>query len=174
MTAPRPVDRQHLSAIHVLKGKLQLDDDAYRDLLQQLTGKRSSAAMSLAERQQVRAHLQHLAERSGVVENATAKAARGGDATRPASSGFAAAYAAAHPRERKVWALWGALHRAGLVNDGSAPALHAWVQRTVQVSAPRFCTTAQLDTCIEALKDWLKRAPGAAPAATQPRRRPRG
>ena len=70
---------------------------------------------------------------------------------------FAKAKAAASPRERKVWALWHQLHRDGLVNNPSRAALDAWVERTVHVSALRFATAAQLDTCIEALKSWQQR-----------------
>ena len=39
----------------------------------------------------------------------------------------------------------------------SRAALDAWVERTVHVSALRFCTAAQLDTWIEALKAWQAR-----------------
>lgn len=149
----------HLSAIHVLKAQLRLSDDEYRDLLQALTGKRSSAAMSVAERAKVRDHLQRQVAR---VAGASAP-----DARRPGAEAFAKAKAEASPRERKVWALWHQLHRDGLVTHTDRAALDAWVARTVQVSALRFCTSKQLDTCIEALKAWHNRAPahGQAPAA---------
>jgi phage gp16-like protein len=155
---------QHLSAIHVLKGQLALSDDEYRDVLQQLTGLRSSAQMTLQQRAKVREHLQRQALRLGVAKPAPAAPAaaspRRGAVLSPEQ--FAQAKAKASPRERKVWALWHALHRAGLVHDTSAAALDAWVGRHVQVSALRFCKDTQLDTCIEALKEWLTRAPAAA------------
>ena len=139
----------HISAIHVLKSKLQLSDDDYRALIKGLTLKSSSKDMSEAERRQVRDHMQNLAERMGVV-----KPTRRRPMNREA---FAKAKAAASPRERKVWALWHQLHRDGLVNNPSRAALDAWVERTVHVSALRFATAAQLDTCIEALKSWQQR-----------------
>lgn len=141
---------QHLSAIHVLKARLRLDEDEYRDVLQQLTGKRSAAAMSLPERARVRDHLQRQAQRQGGAVAATGWRLSGAD--------FAKAKAAASPRERKLWALWHALHRAGLVQHTDRAALDAWVARTVQVSSSRFASDAQLDTCIEAAKQWLQRA----------------
>lgn len=141
----------HTAAIHVLKSKLQLTDDDYRALLITLTGKASSKDMSDRERQQVRDHLQGLAERMGVAKPAQRRAA-------PARS-FAQAKAAASPRERKVWALWNQLGRDGVVRDTSAHALYAWMRgyMGMGVDALRFCTSAQLDTLIEALKAWQER-----------------
>ena len=140
----------HIKAIHVLKGKLRLSDDAYRALLIQLTGHSSSKAMTQPQRRTVREHLQRLAARMGIEQPATRQ--------RPLPDAqFAQAKAAASPRERKVWALWHQLHRDGLVDNPSAAALNAWVKRQVGVDALRFCTGPQLDTLIEALKAWGER-----------------
>lgn len=135
----------HTAAIHVLKSKLQFSDEDYRALLNSLTAKSSTTEMSDKERQAVRDHMQGLAVRMGVAKPFVRRRT------------FAQAKAEASPRERKVWALWHQLHRDGLVHDASAFALNAWVQRTVHVSALAFCTDAQLDTCIEALKAWVRR-----------------
>ena len=139
----------HIAAIHSLKSKLQLSTDDYRALLVNLTGKSSSTDMSQTERTKVRDHMQALAERLGV-----ARPARRGAMT---GQQFSKSKAEASPREKKVWALWHQLHRDGLVDNPSKAALDAWVTRTVHVSTLRFCTPAQLDTCIEALKAWNKR-----------------
>ena len=141
----------HIAAIHVLKSKLQLTDDDYRALLKNLTQKTSSKDLTDKERQAVRDHMQQLAERAGV-----AKPLR----RRATGRTFAQAKAAASPRERKVWALWNQLGRDGVVRDTSAKALNAWVERTVHVSALGFCTSAHLDTLIEALKAWQQRGGG--------------
>ena len=138
----------HIAAIHVLKSKLQLSDDDYRALLKALTQKTSSKDLTDKERQAVRDHLQHLAERTGVAKPLQR---RGGGRT------FAQAKAAASPRERKVWALWNQLARDGVLHNPSRAALNAWVERTVHVSALGFCNSAQLDTLIEALKAWQQR-----------------
>jgi phage gp16-like protein len=140
----------HIAAIHVLKGQLRLQDDDYRALLMQLTGKASSKAMGVGEQRAVREHLQQLALRMGV--------ARPGTRSRPLPEpAFAQAKAQASPRERKVWALWHQLHRDGVVHNPSAAALNAWVERTVHVSALRFANAAQLDMCIEGLKAMQQR-----------------
>ena len=138
----------HIAAIHVLKSKLQLSDDDYRALLKNLTQKTSSKDLTDKERQAVRDHMQNLAERAGV-----ARPLR----RRTPGRTFAQAKAAASPRERKVWALWNQLGRDGVVQDTSAAALNAWVQRTVHVAALAFATGPQLDTLIEALKSWQQR-----------------
>ena len=130
---------KHIAAIHALKSTLQLSDDDYRALLYQLTGQTSSKEMSEAQKYQVRDHLQGLTERMGL-------APATGQAKKDAS-----------PKERKVWALWHQLGRDGLLRNTNTRALNAWVERTVHVSALRFATGAQLDTLIEALKQWQKR-----------------
>lgn len=140
----------HIKAIHVLKGKLSLSDDDYRALLIQLTGHSSSKAMTQAQRRTVREHLQRLAAHMGIEQPATRQ--------RPLPDAqFAQAKAAASPRERKVWAIWLDMARRGLVHNKSAQALDAFVQRQTGVSALRWCSAAQLDAVIEALKLWQKR-----------------
>lgn len=136
----------HTAAIHVLKSKLQLQDDDYRALLRSLTQKTSTKDMSDRERQQVRDHMQALAERMGVAKPLQRRATT-----------FAQRKAAASPRERKVWAIWLDMARRGLVHNKSAQALDAFVQRQTGVSALRWCSAAQLDAVIEALKLWQKR-----------------
>lgn len=144
-----PTTTNHIAAIHVLKSKLRLSDDDYRALLKTLTGQASSKDMTPGQRRAVRDHMQNLAERMGVVQPT---------ARRPhAPAKFAQVKAAASPKERKVWALWHQLGRDGVVHNTSAAALHAWVERTVHVSALRFANDAQLDTLIEALKAWQQR-----------------
>lgn len=143
----------HTAAIHILKTKLRLDDDAYRALLSDVAGKRSCSDMTAPELLAVRGHLERLVKSYGLQPDTPTRRRR------MTPEQFAAARKALSPRERKVWALWNALGRAGLVSDTSSRALDAYVGRQVQVSALRFCTGAQLDTLIESLKAWLGRAP---------------
>ena len=140
---------KHIAAIHTLKGRLQLSDDDYRALLVNLTGKASSKDLLPAQQEAVRDHLQALAVKLGVARP-----------TRSRRNSFAQAKAAASPKERKVWALWHQLYRDGKLRDNSAPALNAWVQRTVGVAALRFASAEHLNTLIEALKGWEARGHG--------------
>jgi phage gp16-like protein len=140
----------HIAAIHVLKARLALDDGDYRALLAGLTGRGSCTVMTQAQRSAVRSHMERLAVRMGV--------ARPTSRHRPLTAEqFAAAKAAANPRERKVWALWHQLHRDGRIANASAAALNAWVKRQAGVDALRFCNGAQMDALIEALKQWETR-----------------
>ena len=131
----------HIAAIHVLKSQLRLSDDDYRALLANLTGKTSSKDCTLAQRNQVRKHMEHLAERMGVARPRRADQQRG--------------YAQrARPLERKVWALWYALGRAGKLDSPTPAALQAWVRRQWGVDHVRFCSDEQLHSLIESLKLW--------------------
>jgi phage gp16-like protein len=49
--------KRELQLIHIAKGQLGLGDDAYRDLLSQVTGKRSAAELTGAQRRQFLDHL---------------------------------------------------------------------------------------------------------------------
>jgi phage gp16-like protein len=131
-----------IAAIHVLKSKLQLSEADYRALLNALTAKNSTKDMTQAQRQAVRDHMQRLVDRT---------------TGQRAGSDWRAKRDAASPAERKVWAIWNALKRAGHIQNNSEQALNAWVKRTVGVEALRFCTGPQMDTLIEALKRWQDR-----------------
>lgn len=135
----------HIAAIHVLKSQLRLSDDDYRALLVNLTGKTSSKDCTLAQRDQVRKHMEHLAERMGVARP------RRDDRRADQQRGYAQR---ARPLERKVWALWYALGRAGKLDSPTPAALQAWVRRQWCVDHVRFCSDEQLHSLIESLKLW--------------------
>jgi len=60
MSRPRIPRNQQLARIHLAKKTLGLDESTYRALLQRVTGKDSSAAMSMAERNAVLAEFARL------------------------------------------------------------------------------------------------------------------
>lgn len=135
---------KYIAAIHTLKSKLRLTDEDYRALLLQLTGQRSSKDCSAAQQRQLRDHLQRLAEHAGVASPAR-------------RAGFEARVQAASARERKVWAIWLDMARRGLVHHKDKRALDAFVLRQTGVATLAWCTAAQLDAVIEALKRWQQR-----------------
>jgi len=140
----------HIAAIHTLKAKCKLTDEDYRALLQQLTGQTSSKGLPVAQQQLVRQHLQRLAQR---LQPAAPAKGRG---WLPQAE-FEAQRKAASPQERKLWALWGELGRAGKLEQPTPAGLQAWVQRQTGVSALRFCNGAQIEALIESAKLWLGR-----------------
>jgi phage gp16-like protein len=129
-----------LAAIHVAKKALQLDDDAYRDLMATVCGGiRSAGELDHAGRQRFRAHLE-----------ACVKASQ----ARPAKKAIRREL---EPYERKIWALWMKLADAGRVHQRSMQAINAWVKRQTGVDSIAFLTAHQVEQVIESLKLWLDR-----------------
>lgn len=56
----QPSRNQRLAAIHMGKAELGLDDDTYRDMLEQITGKRSAKDLNNDELVKVLQHLENL------------------------------------------------------------------------------------------------------------------
>lgn len=153
----------HIAAIHVLKSKLQLTDDDYRALLQNIAGKQSTRAMTQAERGRVRDHMQRLAEKLGVARPQLRGAPRFRDS---------AEYREASPMERKVHAMWNALARNGVIRNGSKEALRAWVKRQTGMDDLKFCNWVQFSSLIESLKEWALRAQDGAARKPETAARP--
>ncbi len=152
---PAPA-RQHVSAIHVLRGRLGLTEDDYRALLMSLVGQSSTLKMTDAQRAHVRKRMQSLLQ--------TVTDARG-ETPRETQ------YQRATPQARKAWALWNQLHRDGHIADRSARAFGAWVKRQVGMESVAWCNDQQIDAVIEALKVWGKRSVqpgGVQPGGVQP------
>ena len=129
-----------LVMIHVGKKQLGLDDDAYRGLLERVTGKRSAAELSEAERNAVVADMR----RQGFKP-----------ASKPRLKGLDGPYAA------KLQALWIAGWNLGVVRDRRDKALVSFVERQTKISHTRFLRFPEdAAKVIEALKGWLGRAAG--------------
>lgn len=107
--------RAALAAIHIARKELGLSEDEYRAVLVRVTGKNSSAAMSDAEHGRVLEEFKRLGWKGR------------SERRRPPSR---------DPQVRKVFALWGALARAGTVRNGSRVALRAFTKRMTGVEDP--------------------------------------
>ncbi|MGD9858849.1 MAG: gp16 family protein [Marinobacterium sp.] len=158
MTAPKHDNRKAaLAQIHIGKKQLGLDDDLYRQMLENRTGKRSCADMSLAELYQV----------IQMLENAGFKKHRGrtaGDAS--SRRGYYSPKAQGKIID-VMRAVWIEMHQKGIVRDGSELALTHWAKRA---SANRNGGVGvdSLDwlerdwrlagQVLEDLKQWRKRA----------------
>lgn len=130
--------RAALAAIHIARKELGLTEDEYRALLVRVTGKNSSSVMSDTERGRVLEEFKRLGWKKRT------------DRWRPPSR---------DPQVRKVFALWGALARAGIVRNGSRAALRAFVKRMTGVEDPEWMDGDQAGTVIEALKAIERRGP---------------
>jgi phage gp16-like protein len=139
--------RRDLSAIHTAKKMLALTDETYRDLLERLTGKRSSADLDAAGRAAVLEEFRRLGFKPLDFKTGSAAASkRAGTRAR-----------ADDPVARKMRALWLSLWHLGAVRDPSENALAAFAKRIAHVDALQFLPPASARKVVEALKDWCIR-----------------
>ncbi|TXG98582.1 MAG: regulatory protein GemA [Nevskiaceae bacterium] len=128
--------------IQILRRKLKMDDDTYRDMLRNLAGVESTRALSMRQRHDVIAHL----------------VARGANADQPQPKRARSSTA------RLIHALWKDLAEAGKVRDSGKEALRTFCTRMVHPGQenvtldPDHLTPEQSIVVIEALKAWLKRS----------------
>lgn len=112
----------------------QLDDEAYRAILQRCAGVDTSTKIrSLAKADAVIAEFHRL----GIGQPAGRK---------PLTA-----------MQKKMWSLWQQLADKGLVDNRKMPGLVAWVARQTGVEQLTWLTWPQERQCVEALKRWLAR-----------------
>jgi phage gp16-like protein len=127
-----------VTLIHVAKSKLLLDNETYRLLLEEETGKSSTKLMQVWELEKVMKRLK----------------SSGFKVRKPLVSKRAQA---ADPQAQKIRALWLELHESGLVRDPSESAMCRYVERQTKVEALQWLNPHQASKVIEALKQWLQR-----------------
>ena len=120
-------------AIHAEAGKRGLDEATRRDLIEQVTGHRSTRDLDQA---QCLAVLDRLKGREGSV----------GRQVR-----------AKRPHDRKIRALWLSLYHLGAVEDPSERALASFARRQLKVDALEWTRPEDASAIIEALKGWCAR-----------------
>lgn len=128
--------KRDLAVIHLAKKQLNLDDDAYRDLLFSIARVRSSKDLDWTGRKRVLEHFEKIGFKRAVPFTKEA--------------GVSA-------EAKKLWVLWRQLHSQGKVKVGTQAALNNFVERQTGMSHIRFCNSHQLSTVIESLKKWLAR-----------------
>lgn len=121
------------AALHAAAAKAGLDDDAYRAMLQDRTGKASAKELSDG---QIRAVLDHL----NGVNRPKASARRDDSAT-----------------SRKIRALWLSLWNLGVVRNPEETALVNFMRPIAKVDALHWLSARDAFRVIEALKDMGKR-----------------
>jgi len=132
-----------MRAIHAGARELGLSDDARRDLMERLTGRRSAREMSAAQLGAVLAEYDRLRGRPRRTFRPSTK-----------------------PLARKVHAMWGDLCRRGVVRAKSSAerrqALRSWCGRQLHPGTdvlldPDIMDDRDLSALVEALKQWLAR-----------------
>ncbi|WP_025121767.1 MULTISPECIES: gp16 family protein [unclassified Serratia (in: enterobacteria)] len=128
-----------IQLIHIARNKLEVSDDAYRVMLQNLTGKDSCSKMDDRQLANVLAHLRGRGFKIS------------GKSREVPMADF--------PMGRKIWVLWQDLAKAGLVRDKSQKALDAWLLRETGVAQLVWLQKEpdKAHQAIEKLKQWLSR-----------------
>ena len=147
---PAPREKNYLAAIHIAQKSLSLSKDDAEALKLQIVGVASAAGMSDAQRRRYLAHLTKLQERAGLRTAVPAAGARP-----PLQRAIADG---ADERWAKARTLWALLAQAGQVRTDTDAALMAYVQRQTHLEHWRFLNSYQVNTVIESLKRWCRRA----------------
>jgi phage gp16-like protein len=126
--------RRRLGIVHIAKVQLGLDDDAYRALLQRVTGKRSARSLSEGELGRV---IDEMRSKGFTPKRSTARSDK--------------------RHVRLIFALWNELRAAGKLREPERSALRSFVRRMTGVEDPEWLSPKQANVVIEALKAWLRR-----------------
>ena len=138
-----------IKLLHVAKNQLLLDDAAYRRLLANASGgKTSSKQMSVSELELALRGMK--AQGFVVTTKAQAKSGRQDIPVREAAAGVDA-------QIKKIRALWLELHRLGAVRSPSELSLARFVSRMTGVDYQGWLSVDDASRVIEHLKQWKKR-----------------
>lgn len=138
-----------IKLLHVAKNQLLLDDAAYRRLLANVSGgKTSSKQMSVAELELALRGMK--AQGFVVTTKAQAESGRQDIPVREAADGVDA-------QIKKIRALWLELHRLGAVRSPSELSLARFVSRMTGVDYQGWLSVDDASRVIEHLKQWKKR-----------------
>lgn len=137
-----------LAKVHIAAKDRALSDDAYRDVLERVTGKRSAAALGVRQLDDVLAEFRRL----GFDDVRQRKA--------PARAKAPGGRLAASPHAGKIRALWLSAWHLGVVEDPSERALAAFAKRQTGVDMMQWLPPERAVSVIEALKAWLTREAG--------------
>jgi len=138
--------RALLAKVHLAKKDLRLDDDTYRDVLERITGRRSSAECSVSELENLVAHFR--------TQGFVPKVVGGG---RQGAQRSAGSRRADHPVAKKARAMWISLHQLGVVENPSEQALEAFAKRQLGVERMQWMDQSLGFKLVEALKAMAER-----------------
>lgn len=148
--APR---QNHLAAIHMAQKALGLTNEDAAALKLAVTGQSSSKDMTAQQRARYLAHLSNLQGRMAPAPKRSV-AARSPDDAQDA-------------RWRKARAIWHELAVLGVVHTDTDTSLMHYVMRQTKLSAWRFLNGYQVNSVIEALKNWQARVMQPTQSAEQ-------
>jgi phage gp16-like protein len=128
-----------LAKIHIGKKQMGWDETLYRDTMQQITGKRSSAVLDFGDRFKMLEYF----KTNGVKftsKNSVSQASK-----------------ANKPRIKKIYALWFLLYNADQVRSKTPQAIDTWSSKITGKKRLVWADGHNLNQCIESLKSWCNR-----------------
>lgn len=138
--------RRLITLIHIAKSNLSLDDDAYRDSLEGVTGKTSCSKMTIPELEKALEHFKSCGFKPTAKRKYSPKTV-------------------VKDRRSKIRAMWITMYNDGVIRDGSEKALSSWIERMtakanndIGYKTLQFVPDDTLNGLIEQLKRWYKRA----------------
>lgn len=135
-----------IAKIKIGQKQINMDDDQYRDMLEDRYDKRSAAELNAKELADCIEHM----ERLGAAYT-----------PRPQKK------LADDPQARKIRSLWLELADMGAVRNRSEEALEAYVKRQTRVEKLEWLSGAEASNVIESLKMWRDRIQEQMATATQ-------
>ncbi|MFL1781451.1 Regulatory protein GemA [Candidatus Hepatincolaceae symbiont of Richtersius coronifer] len=136
-----------MAKIHILKSKMYLKDEIYRDILRRITNKESCRLLSIQELQ-------------AVIEEFN-KLSNGNYGTKEINSNFKYIETGC-PKMKKIFKLWAELSTAGKLRNSSNEGLNNFLIQRFKTDYKALnnifhWNNSIKDKIIEALKDWLRR-----------------
>jgi phage gp16-like protein len=164
------ISRRLIAQIHIAKKNLDMDDDSYRSLLENVTGKRSCKGLDISELNDVLNRMIDLGFQA-FKPNAP-KAKKAAQKRENKRSGFKYSPKSGQdpvPMRDTIRAIWITMNRHDIVEDGSETALNEYCERMtakhndgVGVRAVTWLNEQQAYMVLEALKKWHMRVMTAA------------
>ena len=122
-----------LAQMHVGRAQLGLEEDAWRDLLERVTGGRSASGLGEEAKRAVLAELKRLGFQARAPQGRFRKAS-------------------GKPHVRLIFALWGELKRKGIWRNPDRSSLLAFVEKKTGRADPEWLSADEAGPVIEALK----------------------
>ena len=135
-----------LAKIHIAAKELGFSEDEYRHLLWDRYHKLSAKNLAPQEVWDLLRHFRSLGWKPLVTKEG--RDGRNQNPQEPSSD---------DPQSRKIRTLWKAMHREGMVQDGSEQALRKFVKRMTGIDALQWCSSREKAMLIESLKKWRQR-----------------
>lgn len=159
---PRDRRSSALAKIHLAKRDLGLDDATYRGLLERVTGKRSSGALTERQLGEVLDELKRLGFKP---VRPAPKAATFADRVLEETRAAMQREASEDLRLGKIRALWRSLYALGEIDDPSDHAIAAYARRITSIEALPWLDGEATDKVIRSLRMWCERVGFVQPDA---------